>query len=41
MDVYLSQVTCGQLNICQPQCVLPHIESLQSTLSAMRGHLTR
>jgi ParB/RepB/Spo0J family partition protein len=41
MDVYLSSVTHGQLNTCRPQCVLPHIESLQSTLSGMRGHLTR
>ena len=41
MDVYLSSVTHGQLNTCRPQCVLPHIESLQSTLSGMRRHLTR
>lgn len=41
MDVYLSAITHGQLNTCRPQCVLPVIERLQSTLSAMGGHLTR
>lgn len=41
MDVYLSSVTHGQLNTCLAHCVLPHIERLESTLSAMRGHLTR
>lgn len=41
MDVYLSQVTHGQLNTCRRQCVLPVIERLQSVLAGMHGHLTR
>jgi ParB/RepB/Spo0J family partition protein len=41
MDVYLSSVTQGHLNTCKLPCVLSVIERLQSTLSGMRGHLTR
>ncbi len=41
MEVYLSGITTDKLNTCQPECVLPVIERLQSVLARMHGHLAR
>ncbi len=38
MDVYLSGITTDQLNICQPERVVPVIERIQSALAGMQGH---
>jgi ParB/RepB/Spo0J family partition protein len=41
MDVYLSAITTGQLNVCQPERVVPVIERIQSALAGMHGHFGR
>jgi len=41
MEVYLSAITTDQLNICQPESVIPVIERVQSVLAGMHGHLKR
>ncbi|WP_172684223.1 ParB/RepB/Spo0J family partition protein [Desulfosarcina cetonica] len=41
MDVYLSGITTDQLNMCQPERVVPVIERIQSALAGMHGHLKR
>jgi hypothetical protein len=41
MEIYLSSINTDELNTCEPECVMPVIERMQSVLAGMQGHFTR